>query len=104
MANKVAHACFEAFHKHRVDFVSEVADMAAKPHYIQSLLAEGVMEQLRPLLTDRIDTVKQTAALALGRLASASPEIAHELVIADILPELVEALKDANVRIQPSGV
>lgn len=44
------------------------------------------MALLRPLLLDNVPSIQQTAALALGRLASYSDDLAEEIVSYDILP------------------
>ena len=50
------------------------------------------MQLLRPLLLDIIPTVQQTAALALGRLANYSDDMAEAVVKSDILPQLIYSL------------
>jgi vesicle coat complex subunit len=57
----------------------------------------GVMELLRPLLLDPETTVQQTAAMALGRLANYSEELAERVVTSEILPQLVQSLSNDNV-------
>ena len=52
-----------------------------------------VMALLRPLLMDNVPSIQQSAALALGRLASYSDELADAIVQNDILPALVGSLK-----------
>ena len=54
------------------------------------------MSLLRPLLLDNVPSIQQTAALALGRLASYSDELAEEIVSYDILPQLVFSLQAQN--------
>lgn len=54
------------------------------------------MSLLRPLLIDTVPTIQQTAALALGRLANHSDELAAAVVTDDILPQLVYSLADQN--------
>lgn len=54
MAQKVAHASFEKFAKARLDFASEVLDLADKPFYVEALESEGALVQLRPLLSDTV--------------------------------------------------
>ena len=58
----------------------------------------GVMQLLRPLLLDVVPGVQQTAALALGRLANYSDDLAESVVKGDILPQLVYSLAEQNVR------
>lgn len=44
---------------------------------------------LRPLIHDVVPSIQQTAALALGRLAEHSPDLAEAVVKENILPELI---------------
>ena len=46
----------------------------------------GVMALLRPLLLDNVPSIQQSAALALGRLANYSDELAEAVVSNEILP------------------
>ena len=59
------------------------------------LKAANVMQLLRPLLLDIIPTVQQTAALALGRLANYSDDMAEAVVKSDILPQLIYSLGES---------
>jgi len=63
------------------------------------MLHAGVMQLLRPLLLDNVPGIQQTAALALGRLASYSDDIAEAVVANDILPQLVYSLGEQNVSV-----
>ena len=63
--------------------------------YIFALL--GVMALLRPLLLDNVPSIQQSAALALGRLANYSDELAEAVVSNEILPQLVYSLSEQNV-------
>jgi len=58
----------------------------------QSLLDEDAFGALKVLLNDRVPTVQQTAALAVGRMASFSVEVAEELVRCGILEQLCVAM------------
>lgn len=58
----------------------------------------GVMALLRPLLLDNVPSIQQSAALALGRLANYSDELAEAVVSNEILPQLVYSLSEQNVR------
>ena len=53
-ALKVAHASFEKFQKAKLDFATELLDLAGKPFYIDALQSEGAIAQLRPLLKDSV--------------------------------------------------
>jgi HEAT repeat protein len=57
----------------------------------------GVMELLRPLLLDTEPSVQQSAAMALGRLANYSEQLAERVVTSEILPQLVYSLSNDNV-------
>ncbi len=57
------------------------------------------MSLLRPLLLDNVPSIQQSAALALGRLANYSDELAEAVVQNEILPQLVYSLSQQNVTI-----
>lgn len=46
----------------------------------------------------QVPSIQQTAALALGRLANYSDDLAEAVVANDILPQLVDSLGEQNVR------
>ncbi|XP_026218681.1 sperm-associated antigen 6 [Anabas testudineus] len=87
---------FEHYQKSRMQFVQSVADLAARPQNIEVLQNAGVMSLLRPLLLDVVPSIQQTAALALGRLADHSDDLAEAVVKEDILPQLVHSLASQN--------
>lgn len=70
----------------------EPSDMSGPPPN----LARGVMALLRPLLLDNVASIQQSAALALGRLANYSDELAESVVTHEILPQLVYSLSQQN--------
>lgn len=90
---------FENYQKARVEFVQTVADLAQRPQNIEALQSAGVMALLRPLLLDNVPSIQQSAALALGRLASYSDELAQAVVSNEILPQLVMSLSEQNVNL-----
>ena len=47
----------------------------------------------------QVPSIQQTAALALGRLANYSDELAEAVVGHEILPQLVYSLGEQNVRL-----
>ena len=57
----------------------------------------GVLDLLRPLLLDSDPSVQQNAALALGRLANYSPQLAEKIVASEIVPQLVASILKNNV-------
>lgn len=62
------------------------------------------MALLRPLLLDNVPSIQQSAALALGRLANYSDELAEAVVSNEILPQLVYSLSEQNVSNQSTFV
>eukprot|EP00606_Chrysophyceae_sp_TOSAG23-5_P000481 GSChrysophyteH2.ASY1.ANO1.134.1 assembled CDS len=54
------------------------------------------MQLLRPLLLDNVPSIQQTAAIALGRLANYSEDLAEGVVGNEILPQLVYSLAEQN--------
>ena len=90
-----------------------VADASTRQHNISVMRKAGVMQLLRPLLLDNVSTanlclmhvtrqvpsIQQSAALALGRLASYSEELAKAIVGNEILTQLVYSLSEQNVSV-----
>uniref|UniRef100_A0A672GN12 Sperm-associated antigen 6 n=1 Tax=Salarias fasciatus TaxID=181472 RepID=A0A672GN12_SALFA len=87
---------FEQYQKSRMQFVQTIADLASRPQNIEILQDAGVMSMLRPLMLDVVPSIQQTAALALGRLADHSDDLAEGVVREDILPQLVQSLASKN--------
>jgi 3-methyladenine DNA glycosylase AlkD len=87
---------FEEYQKSRVTFVQTVAELATRPQNIDALQSAGVMQLLRPLLLDNVPSIQQSAALALGRLANYSDDLAEAIVQNEILPQLVLSLANQN--------
>ncbi len=88
---------FEEYQKARVKFVQSVAEAATRPQNIEVMNNAGVMQLLKPLLLDNVPSIQQTAALALGRLANYSEDLAEGIVSNEVLPQLVSSLNDQNV-------
>ena len=82
---------FEEYQKTRINFVQIIADLASKSQKIEALNVAGVMTLLRPILLDIIPSIQQSAALAIGRLANYSEELATSVVENNILPQLIFA-------------
>jgi HEAT repeat protein len=83
---------FDKYQKSRREFVQTIAEQASRPENIQNLMDAGILSLLRPLLLDNVSPIKETAALALGRLANYQEKIAEQIVAANILPEIVVGL------------
>lgn len=73
-----------------------VADLANRQQNIELLQNAGVMSLLRPLLLDVVPSIQHTAALALGRLADNSEDLAEAVVKEDILPQLAHSMVSQN--------
>lgn len=55
------------------------------------------MALLRPLLGDKVPSIQHATALALGRLANTSKQVAAEIIAAGLIPQLVEGLEEKSV-------
>lgn len=88
---------FEIYQKARRQFVQTVAELAERKPNIDALLTAHVMDYLRPLLLDNVPGIRQSAVLALGKLAGYSEEVAEIIVQNSILPHLVTSLSEPNV-------
>lgn len=73
-----------------------MAELATNQNNIEHLQSAGVMALLRPLLLDNVPSIQQSAALALGRLANYSEDLAEAVVQNEILPQLVYSLNEQN--------
>ncbi|CAG2063556.1 unnamed protein product, partial [Timema podura] len=80
---------FEQYQKARMTFVQTVSDLASRPNNIEYLDSAGVLDLLRPLLSDVVPSVQHTAAIALGRLANHDERMAQAVVHKDVLPQLL---------------
>jgi hypothetical protein len=90
---------FEEFQKARITFVQTVAELAKRKQNIDSLKRLGVMKLLGPLLSDPVTSIKQSSALAIGRLVKEDVELANNVVNEDkgkILSLLLESLDSNN--------
>ncbi|KAM9839486.1 sperm-associated antigen 6 [Aulostomus maculatus] len=87
---------FEQYQKARMQFVQTVADLSSRPQNVEMLQNAGVMSMLRPLMLDAVPSIQQSAALALGRLADHSDDLAEAVVKEGILPQLVHSLATQN--------
>jgi hypothetical protein len=96
--SKAVFQPFQEYQKARVTFVQTVAELAKRQQNIEALKNLGVMNLLGPLLSDPVPSVKQSAALAIGRLVKEDMELANIVVNEDkgkILLHLLES-KDSN--------
>lgn len=87
---------FEEYQKARITFVQTIAELATRPQNIEALHSAGVMSLLRPLLLDSVPSIQQSAALAIGRLANHSEELADSVVQNDIITQLIYSLSNQN--------
>lgn len=87
---------FEDYQKARITFVQHIAELATRPQNISALHSAGVMGLLRPLLLDSVTSIQQSAALAIGRLANYSEELAESVIQNEIVPQLIYSLSSAN--------
>ncbi|ORX77474.1 ARM repeat-containing protein [Anaeromyces robustus] len=94
--NRIVSNTLEKYHKERLSFAQTIAELAQRETYVSTLQSHNVLPLLRPLLLDNIPAIQQAAALAIGRLANHSEELAEAVVDSDILPHLIFSLKNQN--------
>jgi hypothetical protein len=87
---------FEEYQKARITFVQTIAELATRSQNIEALHSAGVMSLLRPLLLDTVPSIQQSSALAIGRLANHSEELAESVVQNDIISQLISTLSNQN--------
>lgn len=88
--------CFEDFQRSRVEFVRCVADLTLDSRNMKPLFNGGVVELLKPLLVDHVPSVQIASALALGRIASHSTEMAEHTAKGPTLHTLVHIMPDMD--------
>ncbi|XP_012251743.2 sperm-associated antigen 6-like [Athalia rosae] len=89
MTARIILQVFDEYQKARVSFVQTVADLASRAQNVESLENAGVLDLLRPLLSDIVPSIQQTSAVALGRLANHNDRVAQAIIRRDILPQLL---------------
>ncbi|EEB13344.1 Sperm-associated antigen, putative [Pediculus humanus corporis] len=87
---------FEQYQKARTHFVQGVAELANRPANIECLHTTGVLELLKPLLTDMVPSVRLGAAVALGRMANGDEKVAEIILRNDILLHMLQGLENQN--------
>lgn len=55
------------------------------------------LDLLKPLLTDPCSQIQQCSAITLGRLVHYDPRVAEEILNQQILPILLDIIKNGNV-------
>jgi DNA-binding transcriptional regulator YbjK len=88
---------FENFVKARIKFVQKVARYADEKGNIEKLKALGALLLLKHLLKDRVESIRQSAALTLGKMAREVEDVAEKIVSEGMIPIVVASMKDANV-------
>lgn len=86
----------EQYEKAKVKYTQQIADLSSKPANIDPLYRSNILKQLAPLLLDPTISVKNNAALTLGRMANHSAELAEAVVTNGVLPQLVISLTEQN--------
>lgn len=94
--NRFVVAHFETYQKARVEFVSGLAELAQHPQNIDTIREHGGIGLCRSLLIDNVPSIQHSAALALGRIANHSSDMAELIVANDVLPQLVHSLAEQN--------
>ena len=95
MTKAILH-CFEDYQKARISFVQTIAELSTHQQNVEALFSAGVMALLRPLLLDVVPSIQQSAAIAIGRLASYSEDLCKSIADNNIIPQLVESLPKQN--------
>ncbi|XP_043279064.1 sperm-associated antigen 6-like [Venturia canescens] len=87
---------FSQYQQARTTFVQTIADLASRPHNVECLETAGVLDLLRPLLSDVVPSIQQMSAIALGRLANHDDKIAQAVVRRDVVPQLLKNIDKQN--------
>ncbi|XP_015177758.1 PREDICTED: sperm-associated antigen 6 [Polistes dominula] len=96
MTARIIFQVFDQYQKARLLFVQSIADLASKPNNIECLKAAGVINLLKPLLSDVVPSIQHMAAIALGKLANHDINLAQNIIQEDILPRLLHNIEKQN--------
>ncbi|XP_046968416.1 sperm-associated antigen 6-like isoform X1 [Vanessa cardui] len=95
---------FETYQKARLVFVQTMADLATRATNVKCLESAGVLDLLRPLLSDGCSTVRQCAVMAAARLAEHDESVAQQLLSSGMLTITIENLNKFNVYYKRSAL
>ena len=95
MSNSVL-ITFTNYQKSRIQFVQSLAELSKRKENFEDITSLGGLLLLRPLITDVVPSIAQTACIALGRLAAESAEISSSIVQLDILPHIIQSISEQS--------
>ena len=87
---------FTNYQKSRIQFVQSLAELSKRKENFEDITSLGGLLLLRPLITDVVPSIAQTACIALGRLAAESAEISNNIVQLDILPHIIQSMSEQS--------
>ncbi len=87
---------FDAYQKARIKFVQSVAQLSLREENVNLMENAEVLKMLRPLLSDHVPSIRQSASVALARLASHSQVIAEQIVQEGLIVALVGSMKNGS--------
>ena len=91
-------AVFTKYEKDRMLFAQTVADIASRDQNIDVLIQQGTISLFKPLLVDTQPSIRQAAAVTIGRVANLHAESAQAVVEQGLLKDLVTGLESQNVK------
>ncbi|KPI91681.1 Sperm-associated antigen 6 [Papilio xuthus] len=95
---------FDTYQKARLTFAQAIADLATRSTNVKCLDSAGVLELLRPLVSDACSTVRQCAVVAAARLAEHDEAVARQMLDGGILTTTLENLHKFNVYYKRSAL
>ncbi|KAJ8949174.1 hypothetical protein NQ318_021665 [Aromia moschata] len=96
MTNRSIDQVFDQYQKSRLCFAQSIADLALRQQNVEPLTKNGILELLRPLLSDPCSQIRQTSAVALGRLVDHDARLAEELINKSFMPLLLQCVYHGN--------
>ncbi|XP_031768534.1 sperm-associated antigen 6-like isoform X5 [Galleria mellonella] len=95
---------FETYQKARLVFVQTMAELATRATNVKCLESAGVLELLRPLLSDACSSVRQCAVVAAARLCEHDEGVARQLLNEGMVTITLENLHKYNVYYKRSAL
>lgn len=94
--SKAILSLFEEYQKARLKFVQSITELSSRPQNMLPLTSSGALSLLKPLLTDPVQIIQQSAALAIGKLANYSLEIAESIMQNEIISSISYSISSQN--------
>ncbi|XP_023030020.2 uncharacterized protein [Leptinotarsa decemlineata] len=96
MRNRNIVQVFDQYQRARLAFVQSLSELALGQQNNEQLIRAGILDLLKPLLTDPCTQIQQCAAISLGRLVHHEADMAYRINERNFLPILINTIYTGN--------